>query len=572
MSTDSLFSRFSSSDLKDMLRIPELFHPFIYSIKDELDLESKSEELKKYGLYECLSLLIDYPPPLVAERLSIDDTTTYPPTPYGLSKAEFERSELRPLKVLTPDENLKRMLDAPLDEWRTYMHPLQEKIATASVGGAMKITGGAGTGKTVVAMYRTKWLVEKLFTGANDKVLFTTYTKNLAHDIGLFLKRIIKDPAALARVKVRHIDALAQELYAPFQNAREHTIYGTTGDEALRRESWGEAVSIGARELPIEPSFYRDEYEQVILPKCIFSLQHYLTVSRDGRIRALTAEERTKVFAVCDQYSRILKRKNCVESREIRLRLVRNYVQQYKKPYKAVIIDEAQDLYEEDFRLLRAICESGNNDMVFFGDGNQRIYNRLPFKMTDAGIDVKNRSRKLFLNYRTTAQISTFAKEILSITQSFDDDFDSGKDATRGTMSLVSGEEPVLRSCENDRVEAKVIQEELQRLFKAGIPASKICLISRAHRYVETIVQRLKPLLPKGIEVLEVTNDISSPKENQLRFATMHRVKGLEFEAIVICGAHELGDADRNLFYVASTRAKKYLLITYSENFLPLLR
>ena len=44
------------------------------------------------------------------------------------------------------------MLDAPLEQWRVFLHPSQRKLVEMNANGPVRVLGGAGTGKTVVLM------------------------------------------------------------------------------------------------------------------------------------------------------------------------------------------------------------------------------------------------------------------------------------------------------------------------------------------------------------------------------------------------------------------------------------
>src|SRR5690606_16559907 len=84
--------------------------------------------------------------------------------------------------VVDDDEAMQAIMNAPLAQWRVFLHPTQNKLARGDRSGSVRVLGGAGTGKTVLAMHRAKWLAENRALGGK-KVLFTTFTRNLALDI-----------------------------------------------------------------------------------------------------------------------------------------------------------------------------------------------------------------------------------------------------------------------------------------------------------------------------------------------------------------------------------------------------
>lgn len=141
-------------------------------------------------------------------------------TPTAVDVADFgaalERdASLRRFVVVHDDEALEAMLDAPLEKWRVFLHPSQRKLVQRSWNGPVRVLGGAGTGKTVVAMHRAAYLAEKVFHHSDDRVLFTTFTRNLAADIEANLRKLCS-PEVLTRIEVTHLDQwVAALLEAP---------------------------------------------------------------------------------------------------------------------------------------------------------------------------------------------------------------------------------------------------------------------------------------------------------------------------------------------------------------------
>ena len=85
-----------------------------------------------------------------------------PPAPLPPERPSFESEDTRRrFFVLQGDEDLARMLEAPLETWLVFLHPSQRKLATGSFNGPLKVTGAAGTGKTVVALHRARHLAQQ---------------------------------------------------------------------------------------------------------------------------------------------------------------------------------------------------------------------------------------------------------------------------------------------------------------------------------------------------------------------------------------------------------------------------
>ena len=91
-----------------------------------------------------------------------------------------------------------------MEKWRVFLHPAQREIVNRTYSGAARVLGGAGTGKTVVAMHRAKHLAARLKD--KERILFTTYTKNLASDIRDNLRKICSTEEQ-KRIDVINLDA-----------------------------------------------------------------------------------------------------------------------------------------------------------------------------------------------------------------------------------------------------------------------------------------------------------------------------------------------------------------------------
>ena len=98
------------------------------------------------------------------------------------------RSANRVALVEDQDELLKAFA-YPFATWRVYLHPSQRRIAEATFSGPARVTGGPGTGKTIVALHRAHNLAKR---GAG-RVLLTTFTTNLAEALRSGLDYIVDD-------------------------------------------------------------------------------------------------------------------------------------------------------------------------------------------------------------------------------------------------------------------------------------------------------------------------------------------------------------------------------------------
>jgi len=489
----------------------------------------------------------------------------------GDFQAALERDATKRHFVLVDnDEALEAMLDAPLEKWRIFLHPSQRKLVDRSWNGPVRVLGGAGTGKTVVAMHRAAYLAEKVFSADTDRILFTTFTRNLAADIEANLAKLCA-PQAVKRIDVVHLDKWVSDLLR--KAGYEYTIaYWGSKNQRLEK-LWDQALAFASAE-GFPESFYRDEWEQVVQPAGCEQWENYKDASRSGRGRRLSRGQRKELWPVFEEYRHLLERERLREPEDA-LRDATALLQQGKAQagYRSIVADEAQDLSTAAFRLLRQVIpEERPDDMFIVGDGHQRIY-RKQVVLGRAGVKITGRARRLRINYRTTDEIRRYAVALLEGIEV--DDLDAGTDTTKGYRSLMHGAAPTVRILNSFDAEVQAVAEWAQQ----G-DLQKTCLVARTNALRDQYEAALKA---KGIQTYPIkrstAEDLSAPG---LRVATMHRVKGLEFDRMILAGMSEANmpwsaavtrsedDAvraetekmERALFYVAITRAKREALIT----------
>jgi superfamily I DNA/RNA helicase len=346
---------------------------------------------------------------------------------------------------------------------------------------------------------------------------------------------------------------------------------------------WQEAMLAAPDELGLSQSFYAQEWEHVIQANGISKEADYLRAPRLGRGQRLSRNQRQFIWPVFEEYRAILNRHHTKEfidaTRDARVLLESRATH---AAYRAVIVDEAQDMSAEAFRLMRQIVPpvaGCTNDLFIVGDAHQRIYAHRVV-LSRCGIDVRGRSRKLRLNYRTTDEIRKWAVALLEDCDI--DDLDGAQDDNKGFRSLLHGGYPDIQKQATFDEEIEVIAERIHQLEQEPIPLSSMCVVARTQSLLN---QYESALAAKGIEHLRIQHQVSDDTGKPgLRTATMHRVKGLEFDVMLIAGVNDgviplattSADADsdfaqieaetkeRSLLYVAATRAKHHVLISCS--------
>ena len=236
---------------------------------------------------------------------------------------------------------------------------------------------------------------------------------------------------------------------------------------------------------------------------------------------------------------------------------------------------EAQDLNAEAFRLLREIVPESKNDLFIVGDAHQRIYGH-KIVLGQCGVNIRGRSKKLKLNYRTTDEVRKWAVALLNGEKI--DDMDDGLDTNSDYKSLYHGPKPIVKNFENYEEEVEYINEYIKGL-KQEDANSRVCIVARTQKIIDGYSNYFTE---KNISTTKISrNTKDNISDNGIRLATMHRVKGLDFDHVIIASMNdgvvplEISDKsdekqiedekllkEKSLVFVAATRAKKSLLVT----------
>ena len=465
------FASWSDAELVG-LGIPEQALPDIRGIRTDTELDGLSARLPQEA-YEALFFLASGETiETVRQALAVEKPTTIDPTDFAA--ALDTAASQRRFTIVTDDQELEAILDAPLEKWRIFLHPSQRRIVTANFNGPARVLGGAGTGKTVVAMHRAKHLVTQIFTGDEDRILFTTFTVNLARDIQQNLQKLVP-PAAMRRIEVVHLDKWVADFLR--SQGYDYKIDYWEATSKLLQGLWDSALADTPERLELRREFFREEWDFVVQPGGCTSYEAYRDAPRVSRGVRLSRDQRKKIWPVFEEY------RNRLEAKRIRepLDAMRDVVELLKKlkgrsRYRAVVVDESQDMSTIAFQVLRALVAEAPNDLFIVGDGHQRIYRR-QVALTQAGVKITGRSKKLYINYRTTDEIRRYAVALLQ--GKAVDDLDSGKDDNDKYKSLMHGAEPTISPCTSFPKEITAIVE----FIKADADGvSQTCLVTRKNK------------------------------------------------------------------------------------------
>ena len=388
---------FASAKDDDLLKlgVPEMQLDLVRSFVNKDDFY-KAESAMPHDAYEHLSWLAEgFPMDEVLELIAEEQSSGT--SGDNLAAALDVPTTLKSFVIVEGEDELRRIMAEPLEKWRVFLHPTQRKIVQKEYSGAARVLGGAGTGKTVVAMHRAKHLASKC-TG-QQRILMTTFTANLAADIKENLRKICT-LEELRKIDVIHLDAWVNQFL------RESGFTAQIGYDDVINPLWEKAILLANNALPFETSFYVEEWNRIVIAQEALSLEKYVKASRNGRGTRLDRKKRMQVWQVFENYQNLMK-ENQIRDINTAMYESTKLLQSSGKSarYVSVIIDEGQDFSDNAYRLIRALAgDERPNDIFIVGDSHQRIYRNHP-TLSRCGINVRGRSSILKINYRTTEEI-----------------------------------------------------------------------------------------------------------------------------------------------------------------------
>jgi len=559
----SLFEKFNDEHLLK-IGVPEILVPSVRKAKDLDDLDI----LEKYlpvDAYENLFYL--------ADGANIDQLI-FEVEEGKVSSQEYEEqlnsiNNQRSFIELTDDEVFNEVLAGELNKWKFYLHPSQRKLVNNHFNGSFKVTGGAGTGKTVAAFHRLKFLAEN--NQDERPVLFTTFTNALTNN----LKELSKElEINIGRYVITNIDNLVLDLSNKYNLLAEgQKIIGYPGVKNSD-ELWEEFLE--KQLIQYDKDFLMDEYQDVILYSNVHSQKEYFRVNRTGRGKAISRSQRKELWEIFEQYEQFKSDQYLVDRYQV-FNTITNYLNQNEeRPFSHCIADEVQDFSNVELCFLRALVEEKENDLFLVGDPLQKIYSRKIF-FSQAGINVRGRrSKRLRINYRTTEEIKRLALSVINGIAF--DDFDGEEESRKGYVSLFHGQPPTYQTFTSKNSEVDYVIDELAKLREKDISFQEIAISARTR---EGIKEFKSALHKNGIPYYDIT-ETNTGDSSGIRLSTFHSLKGLEFKFIFLVDVNrrtsplipnsfnywdnkkqeEHLNSEKSLMYVAISRAIQRVYIT----------
>ncbi|MFE1877454.1 UvrD-helicase domain-containing protein [Streptomyces sp. NPDC059496] len=445
---------------------------------------------------------LDLQPPPAPERHR-------PSSPDGL----FDLEGLR-------DAALKGALEGPIEQWMTFLHPDQVALVRRNWAGPARISGPAGTGKTVVALHRAAHLARR----TTGRILYVTFANNLPRVQSTFLKAMA--PAVADRVDFRSLHSWAQEFLQ--ERGIPVRLHGDKAETAFSL-AW-KNVGRGSRlaELDPAPAYWREEIDYVIKGRGLTRFEEYVTVPRRRRKARLHRPHRQSMWELYEAYEALRCERGVHDFNDVlSLALAEAVRQRERPPYAAVVVDEVQDLTLVGVRLLHALVGDAPNGLLLVGDGQQTVYPG-GFRLSDAGIDIRgDRGQVLRTNYRNSKQILEAALTVVAddAFEDLDGERTPGRrdvDLTYHDGDVVRVTRPTLEAHDRELLDAL-------RSLPAGAPADTalLCPSMRAVAHY----QRL--LTQAGIAVC-LLEHYDGRAVDAVKLGTYRRAKGLEFKNVLL--------------------------------------
>jgi hypothetical protein len=487
------------------------------------------------------------------------------PAPVVVADPFAHPDAMRRFRVVENVEELEQALSYPWDRWIVFLHPSQRALVEKSFTGPARIAGSAGTGKTVVALHRARRLAQ----APDARVLLTTFSEPLAFALERKLQILAGEKSEVVpRITVASFEGIAQEL---FQLVRGHNP--PIASEDIIRSLLPKAADAEGGQGFTE-RFLVSEWTHVVDAWQIKSAAAYADVPRLGRKNRMGSKQRDRLWPIFDRVLNELVARGFETNASVFQTLTTHYGDKQTKPFTHVVVDEAQDLGVPELRFLRAIAPAEPDALFFAGDLGQRIFQQ-PFSWKALGVDVQGRSMTLKVNYRTSHQIRQAADRLLSRAIS---DVDGREEERRGTVSVFNGPTPVISLHDKPEQESAAVAAFIQSAMTDGTQPEEIGLFVRNRDALPRARAAIEKL---GLTAAEITPRKEGPV-SAVRIGIMHLAKGLEFKAVAVMACDEnllplqeriesvadeveLDDVyatERQLFYVACTRARDLLMIS----------
>jgi superfamily I DNA/RNA helicase/mRNA-degrading endonuclease RelE of RelBE toxin-antitoxin system len=515
--------------------------------------------------------LADHLPAEAAEallELAVGGTPQVATVPATVSNPFDHPDALRRFRVMGDMDELARALEYPWEKWIVFLHPEQLHFSTGYYNGPARVSGSAGTGKTVVALHRAVHLAK---TNPEARILLTTFSDTLANALKTKLRMLIKNQPHLGdQIEVYAMNTMGERLYR--LNLGKVQI---ASPEVIHSLISGSSKKITGHSF--YDHFLNTEWEQVVDAWQLENWEDYRDVPRLGRKTRLAENHRRILWSIFEPVRTALREQGLITHAGMFNELTKLYTTGQREPFDFIVVDEAQDINTSQLKLLAALADNRPNSLFFAGDLGQRIFQQ-PFSWKSLGVDVRGRSKTLHINYRTSHQIRMQADKLLGPELA---DVDGLTETRSGTISIFNGPAPIIETFDSEESEIEAVAVWFKERMDNGLQPEEIGVFVRS----EGQIPRAKAALETAGLAYKVLDQKVETTLGSTSLCSMHLAKGLEFRAVAVMACddeviplqerietatdtsdlEEVYNTERHLLYVACTRARDHLLVTSVE-------
>ncbi|MFB9909489.1 UvrD-helicase domain-containing protein [Allokutzneria oryzae] len=474
----------------------------------------------------------------------------YLPLRVSTTERTAEPAGLLDVEDLTEDQ-LAAAQQRSFESWMTFLHPQQQAVVTRNYNGPARISGPAGTGKTVVALHRLRHLARR----SSGPLLFTTFVRTLPLVHQQSFHRLA--PELGDRVEFTNLHAWARG----FLSSRNKEV---NLDSRRITTAFSLAWTVHRESLTdLEPthSYWETEIDRVIKGRGLRTLEDYVKVTRKGRGVRLDSGQRERVWRLYQTYQHNLHDRGLHDYNDVLgMALTELRREPLETPYAAVVVDEVQDITLLGLRMLNELAGDGANRLLLVGDGQQQVYSG-GWRLSDAGIPVQGRGEILRVNYRNRAKVLEFAQRF-DATNRVDDLDGAAGVALRDVESANTG--GTTRSWQGPELELPDALSAALRI--SPVPPGQTALIVFKQRDLDCVASILRKADVPFLDLKHYQGD----DDGKVKIGTVHRAKGLDFQAVLVvqfgqddAGGEAPEDEARELrgrqHLVAATRARDFL-------------
>jgi hypothetical protein len=515
-----------------------------------------------------LLVLVDHLPAEAAEALLELATGGKPEAakPVTIGADPFAHPDAqRRFRVMNNIEELERAFAYPWEKWTVFLHPAQRQWVEIDYSGAARVSGSAGTGKTIVALHRAVFLAR---SHPDARVLLTTFSDILANALRTKLKRLISNEPRLAeRLEVHSIKAIGERLFKSHYGQPQ--IVSQDKVLVLLKEV---SAEVGGHKFSLP--FLLTEWEQVVDAWQLGTWDAYRDVKRLGRKTRLPEKQRVVLWSIFDRVRDCLASDNLITDAGLFSKLAATVGKSKNPPFDFAVVDEAQDISVSHLRFFAALGADRPNSLFFAGDLGQRIFQQ-PFSWLALGVDIRGRSRVLNVNYRTSHQIRMQADRLLGPEVT---DADGNTESRSNTVSVFNGPIPTIQTLDSPEAEIEMVSKWIADLSSEGVMPHEFGVFVRSSAELD----RARVAVEKAGLPFKILDKKVETISGKVSISTMHLAKGLEFRAVAVMACddeviplqdrietvvddsdlEEVYNTERHLLYVACTRARDHLFIS----------